>query len=720
MTSLRSGSINRLKDFIYSHWKLLWGLCLGLCFGMLVIHPIAENDPYGQMALGRAVLEQGTRVVAELYAIKEFDPCCVAPEWMWGVLLYKLYQSGSWPAVIAFVLVLAILFAIVVVYLIFEFTKRKRGGCIQSTLLVSLLIVALSLARIRVRPQTVFFLSVSLFLLIGVFYADAVGRKRLGLSVLLVLLEIVWAQFHGSFVIAPVLFLILVTPKWKNYAEPHLRTTDLAVLLFLIIGCFTSAHSFDLVNYIFSHSSGDATFYNEEMQPTRLIHLSTNRTPFGVLYLSILFLTIAGLLYGRNFFLREFLLGSFGMILSVTAVRFLAVGGLLWGPLCAMACCEFFNSRNRRFYATVVIFILLPVCSIAVANHVDRKRGPLFHIDNSLEKHPHAAVAYFKMHSPSKPINVLTDYNAGTVLGFELNGKVRTFVDSRTPLYFDDTDYAVARDIWSRPEGLRNGIEHFNFEAAVVSRYGTTCRMLNALGWAPVVVESQYTTFVKSPDEGQYTIESLNPCGDMFFKATTCAEDGGQMQADVQYLERFKNTPFLNFLKAFQSFECKKDVESAERILPEKFQSRAFTSEYARLRARMLFVKGRIDEALEVLEPRLEAGDMQSWDLLERGIAKGVISPFRAEPLYAKAEREMKDRMPVRLRVMHASLCTELQIPECVRFEAIRSAAMGEHRVIPSLIWLSQHHPIPRVRKNALDWALQLEKQQFATNVKAR
>ena len=57
-------------------------------------------------------------------------------------------------------------------------------------------------------------------------------------------------------------------------------------------------------------------------------------------------------------------------------------------------------------------------------------------------------------------------------LAFWSHGRIRHYVDGRTPQYFDDTDYAVQREIFQSEGPLLRGIVRYAPSAAVVRLSG--------------------------------------------------------------------------------------------------------------------------------------------------------------------------------------------------------------------------------------------------------
>ena len=189
-----------------------WGGLLSVVSVLLTVHPEHESDPFWHFNLGRAVLRHHARVVPEPSAFASYGRDAVVPEWLWGVGTYLLHEAGSFTALVGLLVVLAVGMTAMVVTLARLHTEEEAP---EVVILVSSLIVALAAARLRLRPQAAFVALAPCFLYLCYRFREARGRGRVALAAGLCALEVLWAQLHGSFVLAPAIFAIW-TPAWRS------------------------------------------------------------------------------------------------------------------------------------------------------------------------------------------------------------------------------------------------------------------------------------------------------------------------------------------------------------------------------------------------------------------------------------------------------------------------------------------------------------------------
>ena len=160
--------------------------------------------------------------------------------------------------------------------------------------------------------------------------------------------------------------------------------------------------------------------------------------------------------------------------------------------------------------------------------------------------------------------NVLTAFNAGPMIGWQAQGRIRTFVDGRTPMFFHDTDYAVERDILSDPDALDLAIARWSLKAAVMDRDHGACDLL-AKRWIPVVVEGRYSTFV--PPGTDEPLRGIDPCGPAPFGLETCPDGGRELERSIERMSRLGDAPIVPLMRAAKELLCGGSLARAEHEL---------------------------------------------------------------------------------------------------------------------------------------------------------
>ena len=429
--------------------------------GLLGWHPIAEADTFWHLTLGRAVLRHASRVVPEPTALTAWSEPCVVPEWLWDLLTFQIYRFGG----VATLSLLPCAFGALAGYLsaLLLEAEAPQGSRVLRGAIAVLAMCALS-DQLNVRPNLALAVLLLGFLLLAQAYTMA-GSERAAHwhAAALVALAHLWAQLHASFVLAVVLFTLVVAPyrlrRDKRPPRAALRLDGLVIVGVLLTG-FTCAHGVDIVELVLRHSGGDATRHITDMKPFDWTTLSPFGWPLGTALTILPFFGALPYLVGRGGVRSSsILLALLGAAMTYTAVRFAVEWVLLLLPLAAggARALSLQHAGDARRLRGIELAFALIASSVAVwaFHRTDQELGPMLRIGVREAAFPSAAAQYLRRLPAGSP--VFTAYWAGGPLGFWLDGYVRTFVDGRTPLRFDDTDYAVARDMLASEVRVRLG-----------------------------------------------------------------------------------------------------------------------------------------------------------------------------------------------------------------------------------------------------------------------
>ncbi|RYE91248.1 MAG: hypothetical protein EOO75_09030, partial [Myxococcales bacterium] len=465
---------------------------MALVGALLRLHPETETDPMWHLMLARAVLAARSRVVPEPAALPDFTDPAFVPEWLWGVLMLGAHHVGGWPAVAVLVALVTAATVVLLARLLDRSEPDASPSAIAGVLGVVLVVV---LQRLRARPETAGLLLLPAFMLLALRYREAAGRSRLGLALALVGVEVVWAQCHGSFVLALPVFAVLAAPARLARPVSLTRRTDLATLALLTLGLGTSAYGFGLASYLHSHALGESKQSIHEMARPTLAHLDVlAHGPGLAVYVALWLLCALGLVAdARRVPWRWLALGLLGVPLVATAIRFTTPGVILLAPL-AITCVHALGSLLPRGRASSVPGLAVAAASLVFSTwftHVHA--GPLGRLGLLDSAYPVAAASFVRGLGPG--VRVLSSFDVGGPFGLWLAGQARTYVDSRTPLYFDDTDYGVSREVLRHgPAALGRGLRRYAADALVVRR-AQTCAAAVPADWVPVVIDPLFSTY---------------------------------------------------------------------------------------------------------------------------------------------------------------------------------------------------------------------------------
>lgn len=667
---------------------------IALVSAVLGLRPLADDDVFFHLFLGRAVLQAGSRTVPEPAAFSDFSDPCVVPEWLWAVLTYAVHSAVGFPGLVVLGVLGAVGCALALHHLV-----RQYATSPWAVLVVTGLAMLVAQDRMRVRPELAALVWLPLHLALGQRFARGDARARLTTGAALAAGAFVWAQTHGSVVLAPVIFGIQLLPDAGRAERERLRDAGLVLVLLLLATCST-AYGLGIVGFVSSHGFSGAASHVAEMAPTTWAAFHPGRSPVVLGYLVLLGLGAAGAVASRRAPWRELLLVLLGAALVHRGQRFVTEAGILAVPLAA----EGASSLAQHFALEEPGRALRARAAAALSLLV--LTGWTFHVLGTRFVFDQGGLApgafpileaRFLAGTPEGS-NVYTDYTSSATLGFHANGRYRVYVDGRTPLYFDEVDFGVLRDQMLDARALRRGLARYGAVAAVVRRDRPACTVL-AESWETAFVGPRYTVFRPGSPGRAYT--ALMPCGSRFFVPEACrASDAVEQTA--QRIEQLGDAAFANLVRAAFVLEC--SAEPA-RALPSiaSFEPRSahLADRYRRLRVRALLAAGQDDEAAARMSEAMAEGDVSIVRLLEDRTASRFPLEL-AEGLLREHARLMDDQTEPAVRAALAGLCVRHGDEDCAREHAIRAAVLGVGS--PALDWVAESHSSARVRADAAAW----------------
>jgi hypothetical protein len=682
------------------HLLWSWAAALAVVSALIELHPLGDSDTFWHLTLGRAVLAQHTRTVVEPVAFAAFNDHCVCPEWLWEVATYVVYRAGGARALVALMAAVAALGALAVIALV----ERARDKAANApAIAVSALTMTAVLSRLTARPQAAAAVMLASFTALSLSYFAAPRDRRRTLILALFAMEVVWAQLHGSFVLAPIVFTLGIVAHRDSLKQAAERPLHLLTLLLLLVGLMTGAHGIDIAAYIGNHASGDAVRHIEDMRAPTWAS-ATPVAPYGAAFLVLCLLCLSGAIASLQRRRFALLLGLLGAALFLIARRFIDAAAILMTPL-AMGSAEDLLARVNERWQKLLTLASITASALLGSWFAFAARawwGPFGHAAVHEAKLP-ALGARAIAQLPRSQI-VLGDYDSDSPLGFWLAGHARVFVDGRTPLFYDDADYAAARDLWERPQALPNALARYRVTSVVAPRASAMCSEL-AKRWAPIAIEARYTTFANGVDG----LRSLAPCGEGYFRADACTDGGAAVLDDLQRLEALQPSPFVKLLRAGLLAHCHRATAEVRAALPQKSEAWEYAEDWNRLSAQLLITEGQTKEALALVEDQIENGDATALATLMPALLDAVpIGRVRA--LYDAVARHLDDAAPATFHAELARICMAQGDASCVRARALRAAVQGSPAALEPLRWLVAHAPSARVRDDAQEWIQRLER----------
>ena len=679
----------------------VWRALLASASVLLCIHPVVEPDFFLHTMLGREVLRARSRVVIEPASYIDVGIERPVPQWLWSTTHSLLYDWGGWTLVYAAMALVVAATAVALVSLL----SRLRPASPGAVVLISGVTMALTVSRMRLRPQTLAIALLVFAVLLARRFSEVRGSARWLAAGLLLAVEVIWAQVHGSFVLVPMICVAVIWAPALRRREPRDLLEHGLLLALLGAGLLTSVWGVGVVDYVLHHAAGDAKQHISEWAAPTWASFHPLRSTIGPTYAALWLIGIAGMVRARRVWWAELSLALLGLWLFSTALRFGAMGGLLVAPLAVAGAAELGRTLPWKHPARILAMAIALLVLARFGVRIHDRLGPLGRVGMAEGHHP-TSVARYLAEQP-EGIRVLGDQSVGAPVAYWQDGHALHFVDTRTPLHFDATDYGLARDAWLNGEILERTTRYHGVHVISVARNEPTCPLVGE-SWVPVVVDARFTTFVRAGEDAPLT--TLVPCGGEYVRPDACADGGVAMGHEIERLAAWLDEPFHGFLRAEHAARCLADARRAASDVPPASRAREYPGARTRLLARIDLLEGRTDEALARLAPGIAAGDPADLALAGPALFGGA-APERAIELLQSFAAAKGDATPAAVRADLAWLCTGVGDAECARFHGFRAAAAGHPGAIEPLVWLAQHHPDEGTRAEAERWIALLQRE---------
>ena len=395
---------------------------------------IANVDQYSAVADGRPV---------------------IVHEWLSAFIFWGIYKLGGGEALTVF---RASMMLAMLLLLWFSLEKRARSFILTAPLLA--LAAYIILERVIVRPH-VFTL---LFLCVWIFSLERWRReRRLWYLVILVPLQVLWANLHGGYLIALVLgammtgttALLVWRPAWskdESYSWP-----DVAKLAALTVACliasFVNPHGLRLLE--FSLTMGFASDYIKQFVyewGSPLADKYMHRAYGFNVVLSLFVLIWLGLVLNvKRRPLLDAVFAVLATVLTVQAIRFVSFIGILGFPVMVRAWLSVADT-----WAGSLPVKRLPVVETALFTLI-LASTLIYGFPNDKSSHyrigwgfggrlPYKSAEFLAKQNIEG--NIFNDYADGAYLIHKLSPRIRPVMDPRIDIYGSDLtyEYFASRD----------------------------------------------------------------------------------------------------------------------------------------------------------------------------------------------------------------------------------------------------------------------------------
>jgi len=312
-------------------WVAGW-LAIASLFGLVIFLSnveIKDIDLWLHLAVGKHILQTFTIPQVDILSATVTNAPWINHEWLFQTMVYSFFEAGGIDGLIMLKVGVVLLTFTLLLFLGYS---RERQFIPVALLVLVLLVYQL---RMTLRPDVFSLLFFVLYIIILGMYLDR------GISILIIfLIQAVWSNMHGFFILGPVLVAISLTAEWikRHIRLPYKwneigRLTDDEfkrlkwIMAGVFVACFLNPHFAKGVWYPLSvlfSLGGDSQIFFEKIQELKRPLAWSNLIalqPYMHYRLLILISAFGFVLNRRKIDINAFLLWIVFLIFSLSAVR---------------------------------------------------------------------------------------------------------------------------------------------------------------------------------------------------------------------------------------------------------------------------------------------------------------------------------------------------------------------------------------------------------------
>lgn len=386
---------------------------------------------------GEIILKDLSVPTTNIFSFVSPDRPWIEHKWLFDAAAWLIYREagpGFLVALKAGVLCLAVAAVL----------SRVRPGAGSRAICVALILLVLELVRVRltVRAHIFSFLFMALILLVLDLYRRT-GKNRL---FLLLPIQVLWVNMHGSFILGPIFVLFYLLGGIHRafvLGSPGKQARQYAIWLGLVlICCLLNPYGPRIFLSPLSHlaAGGIPAGTMAEWQGIDFI-AAFSQPDWQVIVFSII--ALAGLAsfllqrLARVFDVTDFLLYVSSLYLAFSSSRFIFPFALISFPIMAGNIMSFVKARRPPILSPAVkglSMLLVPVIALLMLKDISFRdpRYPLS-LGETHRGMPSAAVDFIRRSSMSG--RVFNSFDYGGYLAGRLYPDVRIYIDGRIDLY---------------------------------------------------------------------------------------------------------------------------------------------------------------------------------------------------------------------------------------------------------------------------------------------
>ncbi|MBW2039878.1 MAG: tetratricopeptide repeat protein [Deltaproteobacteria bacterium] len=448
-------------------------------------------------------------------------------EWLFQVIVYPIYSTLGLSGLIVFkALIIAIL-----VFFLYKNINLLSGG--KEWIVAFFLIVGLNVIRQRfmVRPQVVFLLFLCLyFYMLNLYFIK--GKSYL---YLLPILQILWVNIHGSFLLGIGLMFVytfsyFVSLAWsqRNDLKPVFKDRKLRALmistLLVILVSFASPYGYKTFTVPFATAAEqEAKRYIVEWIPFSPKSLLIFLPDFTIWFKGLFIIGIFSFFLRRENLkkIEHLLIFALFSYMAFSYHRFIGAWGVVMCPIVAFNIAQSFSSvaykKKMIQYVKWVPAFIIVFLSFYVLWFTGEYRRIGFGLTEG--SYPSGTVKFIEDHGLKG--NIFNHYDYGGYLIWHLYPQLKVFIDGRTPTIYDKDFFWSCRQGLNNEKAWRRLLEEYSIDMVLIKDNRVQGYMMfvkrldDDPDWILVAFDEVSMLFLKNVPKFRSTIEGY---GYKFFR----------------------------------------------------------------------------------------------------------------------------------------------------------------------------------------------------------
>jgi len=452
-------------DWLLKKISLYFGwIASAVLFALLVYAAnieIKDLDLWFHLASGRYILENLSIPNVDVFSATVFGKPWANHEWLFQICVYSIYAFSGIDGLITTRVIIASMTFLILFFLGYNRDKQV----IPLTTLF--LVVLVYQVRFYIRPDMISLI----FFLLYICVLSLHLHSRNSMFILCVV-QILWANTHGFFILGPFLVFINISAEWikRTIRLPYEMNTVgrlsddeyrrlIKIFCVVLMACFVNPHFVAGALYPFKilYSVGnDAQIFFEHIGELSRSFTLISFFDFGnLLFYKLLILMSAGsfALNYRRIDVGIFIFWIFFLVFSVMAVRnisyfafvayFVILANTQHVDLSHLFSAKIDTGRFKLICSIMIKIILvwmmfsyIEARSIRGYYDFDKHVRKSEHGGLSLRNYPYKAVNFLKKNKIKGAF--FNDFNSGAYLIGRVSPEIKVYIDGRTELYGSD------------------------------------------------------------------------------------------------------------------------------------------------------------------------------------------------------------------------------------------------------------------------------------------